>query len=523
VSKQHLFSRNAQLSRLGEHAGLWDIVVIGGGATGIGVALDAASRGYQVALLEQHDFGKGTSSRSTKLIHGGVRYLQQGNIGLVRDSLRERGRLRANAPHLVYPLPTIVPLYRWWEPPYYRLGLIAYDLLSGSYSLGSSTRLSIDETIAHLPTIRRQNLRGGIRYYDAGFDDARLLINMAQTAVDLGAICLNYTPVESFLHQGEKITGVVATDRESGDSLTIQARVVINAAGPFSDEVRRLDDPQAKPYLAASQGIHIVVDRRFLPGSSALIVPKTADGRIVFAIPWNGHTLIGTTDTPLDDVSLEPQPRQDEILFLLETVADYLEPPPTKDDILSTFAGIRPLVGRRGSGKTSKLGRDHTLRVSSAGLVSILGGKWTTYRRMAEDCVDRAAEVGGLRPATCKTQDQTIVGGQGVALDDPLHVYGGTGQQLAQFLVTDPEYGDPLDEAFSYVAGQVIWAARHEMARTVEDVLARRLRALFLNAPAALRAAPRVADLLADELGRNDAWKTSQIEDFEAVARHYLV
>ena len=523
MSTEHSFIRNSQIERLGEHAGPWDIVVIGGGATGIGIALDAASRGYQVVLLEQHDFGKGTSSRSTKLIHGGVRYLQQGNVSLVRDSLRERGRLRLNAPHLVYPLPTIVPLYHWWEPPYYRLGLKIYDLLSGSYGLGRSTRLSTEETITQLPTIRRHNLRGGIRYYDAGFDDTRLLINMAQTAVDLGAICLNYASVDSFLYQGEKITGVVATNRESGDSLHIEARVVINATGPFSDEVRRLDDPQTEPYLAASQGIHIVVDRGFLPGSSALIVPKTTDGRVVFAIPWNGHVLIGTTDTPLNSVSLEPKPRQDEILFLLETVADYLETPPTKADILSVFAGIRPLVARGGSGKTSKLGRDHTLHVSSTGLVSILGGKWTTYRSMAEDCVNRAVEVGGLRPAVCRSQDQTIVGGHGAILDDPLHIYGGTGQQVAQFISSDPEYGAPIDDAFSYVAGQVAWAARHEMARTVEDVLARRLRALFLNAPAALRAAPRVADLLAAELGRNDAWKTSQVQDFNAVAQHYMV
>ncbi len=522
MTSNNSFSRDEQLARLDRHSGIRDIVVIGGGATGVGIAIDAASRGYRVALFEQHDFGKGTSSRSTKLIHGGVRYLQQGNLHLVREALRERGRLRANAPHLVYPLPTIVPLYQWWEPPYYRLGLKAYDLLAGSYNLARSSRLSLAETVAELPTIRQQNLRGGISYFDAGFDDARLLISMVQTAVELGAVCLNYSPVVSLLRQGENISGVVTTDRETGQTRNIEARVVINAAGPFSDEVRRLDNPQVEPLIAPSQGIHLVVSRSFLPGNSALIVPKTTDGRVVFAIPWNSHTLIGTTDTPLEAVSLEPRPQPAEVEFLLETVADYLDPAPTRADVLSIFAGIRPLVAKGGKDHTSKLGRDHAIRVSTPGLVSIVGGKWTAYRQMAQDGVDRAAQVGELPQVDCRTHDLTIAGGKGPVMDGPLHVYGDAGQQVAELIASKPAYAELLDDALVYLVGQVVWAVRHEMARTVEDVLARRLRALFLNAPAALRAAPYVADLLVDELGHDAAWKSAQLEEFTEVAQHYL-
>lgn len=512
-----------QFQKLGERADSWDIVVVGGGATGVGIALDAATRGYSVALFEQHDFGKGTSSRSTKLIHGGVRYLQQGNVGLVCESLRERGRLRTNAPHLVYPLPTIVPLYHWWEGPYYRLGLKAYDLLAGRYNIGKSSRLSWDETIGELPTIRRHSLRGGIRYYDAGFDDARLLVALAQTAVQGGAVCLNYAPVERFLHLDGKVAGVVVADRESGEIWEVPARVVINAAGPFSDQVRQLEDPQAEPQLALSQGIHLVVGGQFLPGESALIVPKTSDGRVVFAIPWHGHALIGTTDTPLQHANLEPRPQEEEIAFLLRTIGDYLETPPTRADVLSVFVGIRPLQAKSGAGKTSKLGRDHMIHITESKLISIIGGKWTTYRKMAEDCVDRAAEAGDLTPQACLTHEQTILGGDAIGPASPLDVYGSIGHQVAELIASDPAYNEPLDPDLPYLSGQVVWAARHEMARTVEDVLSRRLRALHLNAAAALRAAPRVAALLAAELDRDDAWKQSQLEDFARLAQGYFV
>ena len=511
-----------QLDRLRDRHEPFDMVVIGGGATGIGIALDAAARGYQVALFEQHDFGKGTSSRSTKLIHGGVRYLQQGNITLVRDALRERGWLCKSVPHLVYPLPTIVPLYRWWEAPYYGTGLKIYDLLAGRWGLGKSKLLSRTETIEKLPTINQNNLRGGVCYFDAGFDDTRLLLSLAQSAIEQGAICLNYTPVEKFLLQNDKITGVVVSDRESGTQIEVTAKVVVNATGPFSDELRKLSQADVEPQIAASQGIHLVAGRQFLPSDSALIVPKTPDGRVVFAIPWHEHTLIGTTDTPLQSVSLEPKPLEEEIDYLLETVAGYLNPVPTRADVLSVFAGIRPLVRQSGQGKTSKLGRDHSIHISSQGLVTILGGKWTTFRKMAEDCVDRAAQAAGLPTVACTTMKQTVFGSDGSALTGPLQIYGAQGPEVAALIEQRSDYTEPLDSELPYLAGQVVWAARHEMARTVEDVLARRLRALFLNAQAAVRSAPRVASLLAEELGRDQAWQQQQVEDFTALAQQYL-
>ena len=515
------FSRARQLERLQAATEPWDIVVIGGGATGVGVAVDAAVRGYRVALVEQHDFGKGTSSRSTKLVHGGVRYLQQGRIHLVREALHERGLLRRNAPHLVYPLATLVPVRSLWETFMYLVGLKMYDLLSGRLSLGASRRLTAAEAIARIPTLAPQNLRGGILYYDAGFDDARLLVNLVQSAIEHGAVCLNYAPVRELKKQSGRVVGVVAEDLESGQSLDLAARVVVNATGPFSDAIHRLDDTNAPPSIAPSQGIHLVFDRKFLPCDTAIIVPKTPDGRVIFAIPWHEHTVVGTTDTPINDVPLEPRPRSDEIAFLLETVAPYLSPSPRAADIRAIFAGIRPLVRSGDAKHTSKIGRDHVIRDSESGLVSIMGGKWTTYRRMAQDCVDHAARVGGLAPVACPTEQMPIHGGGGNFADGPLAIYGSDAPAIAQLIAERPALGERLDTRLPFLAAQVVWAARHEMARTVEDVLARRTRALFLNADAALAAAPRVAQLLAEEFGCDDAWQADQLTQFGTVAAHY--
>ncbi len=516
------FRREEQLRRLAE-VDDFDMVVVGGGATGAGVAVDAAARGYRVALCEQHDFGKGTSSRSTKLIHGGVRYLQQGNVSLVRDSLRERGRLRKNASHLVHPLPVIVPLYAWWEPAYYWLGLKVYDLLAGRWGIGRSARLSRDEALAELPTLQSDGLRGGILYYDAAFDDTRLLLNLIQTAVEQGAVCVNYLQVTDLVRSGDRVAGVRTTDLETGEQFEIKARVVVNAAGPFSDQVRRLDDPQAAAWIAPSQGAHIVLARRFLPSQSSLIVPKTPDGRVVFAIPWHNHTLVGTTDTPLEDKTpLEPIALPEEIDFLLETVSDYLNERPQRSDVLSVFAGLRPLVSKEGSRHTSKLQRDHQVRVAETGLVSIVGGKWTTYRKMAQDCVDVAAKSVGLPRAGCATESLPVHGAKGTPLDGRLSIYGSDGAALQRLLEEDSAYREPLDSELPYMVGEAIWAVRHEMARSVEDVLARRLRALMLNAQAALRSAPRVAEILAAELGHDPAWVLAEIDRFQTVAQGYL-
>lgn len=521
MDERSQFSRDRQLERLTSESGVWDLVVIGGGATGVGIAVDAAARNYRVALVERHDFGKGTSSRSTKLAHGGVRYLEQGNVSLVREALHERGRMIKNAPHLVHPLPTIVPLHSHWERFYYGVGLKVYDLLSGRLRLGPSRYLTLSETTAEIPTLETRGIVGGIRYYDGAFDDARLLVNLMQTAIEAGATCVNYVNVHDLVKESGRVVGVVAEDAETGRELQIRAKVVINATGPFSDHVRRMDDAQASAAIVPSQGIHLVFDRSFMPGDSALIVPKTRDGRVIFAIPWHEHTMVGTTDTELQEAPVDPKPLPEEISFLLETIAPYWTRKPQASDIRAIFAGIRPLARSGDSKSSSKLARDHVIRVSSSGMVSIMGGKWTTYRRMAEDCVDRAAEVGGLLPTPCRTKTMPIHGGQGASVSGTLAYYGSDGPAIAELAASRPELDQALAERLPHTAAQVVWAARHEMARSVEDVLARRVRALFYDAEAAIAAAPRVASLLAGELGRDAAWQADQLAAFQSIAELY--
>jgi glycerol-3-phosphate dehydrogenase len=502
----------------------WDMAVIGGGATGVGIAVDAASRGYGVCLVEQSDFGKGTSSRSTKLVHGGVRYLRQGNISLVMEALKERGILRQNAPHLVHDLAFVVPNYAWWEAPFYGIGMKVYDLLAFRYGFGKSHLLSKADVIAHIPTLEQEGLRGGVIYYDGQFDDSRLLINLAQTAEEQGAVLVNYARVVGLTHDSEGfLDGLVFQDLESGQKHTIRARCIINATGAFSDALRRLDDPAAQPMIAPSQGVHLVLDQSFLPGDAAIMVPRTRDGRVLFAIPWHGHTLLGTTDTPIREVTLEPVAQEAEIDFLLETAAHYLSRPPTRDDILSVFVGIRPLVKTSEVASTAALSREHTIHVAKSGLLTIAGGKWTTYRKMAEDCVDHAATLAHLDERPCVTRSLKIHGHDEHAGEfGDLRYYGADAVALRELMNSEPELGRRLDEALPIYGAQVVWAARHEMARTVEDVLARRTRALFLNARAARAMAPETAQLLAAELGRDAAWQRDQEAHFTALAEGYL-
>jgi glycerol-3-phosphate dehydrogenase len=517
-------NRAAMLARFEQHQGAWDFVIVGGGATGVGIAVDAASRGYSVLLLEQSDFGKGTSSRSTKLVHGGVRYLEQGNISLVMEALKERGILRQNAPHLVSNLPFVVPNYDWWETPFYGIGLKVYNLLAGKYGFGDSSILSREETLRRLPTIRTDGLRGGVVYYDGQFDDSRLLINLVQTAAEQGATLLNYAPVTALTKAADgSVDGVIARDAESGRELHAAGRVVINATGPFADSVRRLADPNAPALIAPSQGIHLVFNRSFLPGDSAIMVPHTRDGRVMFAIPWHGHTVVGTTDTPISEPSLEPSAQEIEISFVLETAALYLHKAPTRADVLSVFAGIRPLVRTGDSRITAALSRDHTIDIDASGLLTTAGGKWTTYRHMAEDTVDQAVEFGRLPERKCVTRELRIHGFQQQAAAGPLGLYGADADAIRALEVTDPSLGSPLDPELPCTGSQVLWAVRTEFARTVEDVLARRCRALFLNAAAAVRMAPAVAALLAGELGRDETWQRAQVAAFATLARHYTI
>jgi glycerol-3-phosphate dehydrogenase len=517
--------RSASLDRLLARSDPWDIAIVGGGATGVGAAVDAATRGYAVCLLEQSDFGKGTSSRSTKLVHGGVRYLQQGNVSLVMEALKERGLLRRNAPHLVHDMAFVVPNYAWWEAPFYGIGMKVYDLLAFRYGFGHSKVLSREQVLERIPTLEREGLRGGVVYYDGQFDDSRLLSDLCRTADGAGATLLNYAKVTALSHNGEGfVDGLSFEDGETGQRHALRARCVVNATGAFTDAVRRLDDPAAKPIIAPSQGVHVVLEKSFLPGDTAIMVPRTSDGRVMFAIPWHGHALLGTTDTPITDLSLEPSALEEEIDFILETASRYLARDPSRADVLSVFTGIRPLVKATDVNNTAALSRDHTIQVAQSGLLTIAGGKWTTYRRMAEDCVDHAATLAGLDERPCVTRTLPIHGHHEEAEQfGDLAVYGSDAPLVRALADGDPALAVRLHESLPIIAAQVVWAVRHEMARTVDDVLARRTRALLLNARAAVAMAPRVARLMAAELGRDAGWEARQVAEFNAVATHYIV
>ena len=505
-------NRAHAISTFLEQPTLWDVLVIGGGATGLGVAVDAAARGLKTALVEQGDFAKGTSSRSTKLIHGGFRYLRQGNLALVRESLRERGLLLRNAPHLVQPLNFVVPCYHWWEAPYYGVGLKLYDWFAGELGLSPSRRLSRERAIEAVPNVQSAGLRGGICYQDGQFDDARLAISLAQTAATLGASVANYVRVVALLKKEGRVCGARVCDAESGKEFSVHARVVINATGVFTDAVRRMDDAGAPPVIAASQGAHLVLRREFLGGDTALMVPRTDDGRVLFVIPWQDRVLIGTTDTAVSETPLEPRPLAGEIQFLLEHAAQYLAKAPVASDLLSVTAGLRPLVKLPGAKSTAALPRDHVVLVSAGGLVSIAGGKWTTYRKMAADAVDRAMQVAGLPAKPCATERLQLANTRRRSGQSAAETLPGTGGPRSRRLHPD----------LSLTADDVLHAARHEMARTVEDVLARRSRALLLNARAAMEVAPSVAALLTKGFGHGPVWEAEQITVFRELAKGYL-
>ncbi len=463
----------------------FDFLVIGGGATGLGVAVDAANRGYRTVLVEQSDFAKGTSSRSTKLVHGGVRYLKQGNISLVLEALHERGLLCDNAPHLVHHLSFIVPIYTWWEGPFYGIGMKIYDRLAGKLGLKPSQILSREETLARIPTLEPEGLQRGVLYYDGQFDDSRLAINLAQSVVDEGGLVANYLKVVRLIKTNDLVTGAIVRDEETNEEIEIHARATINATGVFSDGVRKMDDPDARNIIAASQGAHIVLPKEFLPGDSAIMVPQTPDGRVMFAVPWHDHVVVGTTDGEVDTIELEPKPLEEEIEFILSGAARYLAKDPKRSDVLSVYAGLRPLV-RTGDGKdTAALSRDHTILISNSGLLTITGGKWTTYRRMAQDAVDQAELMAGFDRRPCETEHLQIHGWTNQKNPHAnLAVYGSDAKSVQAIADADPSLAQPLHSKLPYIKAEVIWAVREEMARTVEDVLARRTRALLLGAKA---------------------------------------
>lgn len=516
---------NDRQSRLREldQTSEWDVLVIGGGASGLGSAVEAASRGYRTLLLERDDFAKGTSSRSTKLVHGGVRYLEQMNFTLVLDALRERGYMLRNAPHLVHKLGFVVPLYGYFGMPYYGFGLKLYEWLSGKLSFGPSQVLSRGETLERLPTVTPGGLKGGILYQDGQFDDARYAITLMRTLEDQGGVALNYAQVVGLLKQGEKISGVRVRDCEAAQEFEVRARVVINATGAFTEQVLRMDAPANGQTLSISQGTHFVLPRSFMPGSNAMMVPKTADGRVLFAIPWHEHLVIGTTDVAVPTSSSEPRATEAETQFLSEHIHRYLGQTVRPEDVLSVWSGLRPLV-RHGNESTSKLSRDHRVIVSKSGLVTVTGGKWTTYRRMGEDTVNHASQVAGLAAAPSTTATLRLHGWS--ETDAPAaeseRIYGADLAAVRALGDSEPELNELLHPKLPYRRREVVWAARHEQARTSEDVLARRTRALFLNAAAAMEAAPEVSRLLARELGRDEQFRAHDLEQFLETARGYI-
>ena len=502
---------------------VFDVLIIGGGATGLGAAVDAASRGYKVGLLEGDDFAKGTSSKSTKLAHGGVRYLQNGDISLVIEALRERGLLCQNAPHLVKNLGFVIPSYDWWNSPFYGVGLKIYDLMAGKLGLGPSEMISLEETLKHIPNVNQEGLRGGVLYHDGQFDDARLSISLAQTASKNDAVLCNYSKVIRLLKEDEEITGAQVQDVLSGEVFDVRAKVVINCTGVFADDVLKMDNPEAKATIRPSQGVHIVLDKSFLPGDEAIMVPQTTDGRVLFAVPWHDVVIVGTTDTPLKDRLLDPIAHEDEIQFILDNAGMYMSKKPTKADILSVFAGLRPLAANESvSESTKEVSRHHKVLVSPSGLISVLGGKWTTYRKMGEDAIDNALVVGALPPRKCQTENMPINGYE-IAPDwsDPLHVYGSYRKKIRKRIEKDNEQS--LSDKFPLFPSMIRWAVKKEMAMTLEDVLARRTRAILFDAKEARKIAPEVARLMAQYLGEDARWITRQVEEFHAFSNPYVV
>ncbi len=519
--------RSQELAKIQETPN-WDVIIIGGGASGLGSAVDAATRGYKTILVEAVDFAKGTSSRSTKLAHGGVRYLEQGDFSLVIEALKERGLMTKNAAHLVRNLSFVIPNYNWWGGYFYTIGLKLYDLLAGRLSLGSSQYLSKAKTIELLPTIEQKGLRNGVIYHDGQFDDSRMAINLAQTAIENGACILNYAKVTHLLKdKAHKVIGVVIEDQETGTKHEIKGKAIINATGVFTNSIMKMNDKVYKKYIVPSQGIHLVFDKSFLPSNDALMIPKTSDGRVLFAVPWHDKIVIGTTDTLIKSHSLEPIATEKEIEFVLETAQRFLSKKPTRADVLAVFAGLRPLAAPEKEGQNTKeVSRSHKIIVSETGLISITGGKWTTYRKIAEDIINKAISVHNLPKVACKTDHIAIHGNQTTtALDreNHLYIYGTDIPAILQLQENEPELKEKLHPDYDYTLAEVAWSIRNEMARSIDDVLARRVRLLFLDARAAIACSEKVADALAKELGYDETWKENQIAVFKTLANGFLL
>ncbi len=516
--------RTELLTELSGDPAPFDLIVIGGGATGLGIALDAVCRGYRTLLLEQADFAKGTSSRSTKLVHGGVRYLAQGDVKLVREASIERGLLHRNAPHLVKDQTFIVPVYSTWEKLKYTIGLKVYDWIAGRLRLGPSVFISRKEVLAKIPGIQPEGLKGGVLYHDGQFDDARLAVNLMQSIHDKGGRIINYMKVTGLLKdENGFVAGVNATDTESGTPYTFRSKTIINATGVFVDDILRMDEPGHAPSICVSQGVHLVFDKKFFPSAHALMIPRTSDGRVLFAVPWHDKVVVGTTDTPVEEASLEPVALEKEIRFILDTAAAYFIEKPQRRDVLSVFAGQRPLAApQKANQKTKEISRSHKIIVSPSRLFTILGGKWTTYRKMGEDMVNRIEKEMAWPHKPATTADLHIHGYvQHADWSDPFYFYGSDAAPLKASI--NGSAGQWLSESLRIHPAQVQWAVKHEMARTVEDVLARRTRALLLDAKESVRIAPAVAAIMASTLGHNKEWELQQIDQYQQLVETYIL
>jgi glycerol-3-phosphate dehydrogenase len=520
-----LMDRNAFLNILRDDPDvIWDIIVIGGGATGLGIALDGASRGYKTLLLEQSDFAKGTSSRSTKLVHGGVRYMAQGDLQLVMEALHERGLMLKNAPHLTFNQEFIIPVYTIWDVIMYTVGLKFYDLLAGRLSMGKSYFIKRKSTLDRLPLLRTKGLKGGVVYHDGQFDDSRMSLALAHSCVEKGGLVLNHVKVTDLLkNEDGRINGVRAIEMVSGDEFNLRANLVINATGVFADDIARMDDPESLPTIKPSQGVHIVLDKSFLQSNSAIMIPKTADGRVLFAIPWYNEVVVGTTDTPLNTISLEPVALEEEINFILNTAEQYLVKPPRREDILCIFAGLRPLAADPDNPEsTREVSRRHKITLSKSGLLTIIGGKWTTYRRMAEDTLDKAIRSGFLDRRKCITSNLKLTSLTVSNSSNRLHIYGEGAPVIEKMIREEPVSGIAIDSRLPYTKAEIIWICRNEMPLTVEDILARRTRALFLNARASIEMAPEVAAIMTEELGFDVKWQKEQVEKYNHLVNNYI-
>ncbi|WP_431196314.1 glycerol-3-phosphate dehydrogenase/oxidase [Maribacter dokdonensis] len=517
--------RKEMISKLKVTPNTYDFIIIGGGATGIGIALEASARGYSVALLEKSDFTKSTSSKATKLVHGGVRYLAQGNIGLVREAVVERGLLLKNAPHITKTQSFVIPTHGLYDEILYTIGLTFYDLLAGRLSLGRSKRLSKTKTLERISLINPDKISAGVLYYDGQFDDSRLAVNTLQSAVELGAVVANYCAVEGLLKDANgKITGVKAFDEEGKESFEIKGKQVVNATGVFADDVLQMDAPGSKKTIAPSQGVHLMLDKSFLPGDDAITIPKTDDGRVLFLVPWHNKVIVGTTDTPVKKESLEPIALEDEIGFILNTATRYLTKAPKRSDVLSVFAGLRPLAAPSEDGnKTKEISRSHKIFSSDSGLLTIVGGKWTTFRKMGEDLVDKAERNQQWKHIATKTKNLKIHGyKKDVDLNNPLYFYGSDEEPLLK-LSKEKGWNATLSNSLGVIEGQVVWAVQNEMALNVEDFLARRTRCQLLDAKESVRMAPRVAEIMASELGKDSEWQVKQVEDYKKVTSNYII